>query len=106
MEKALTLKEAAALLGVSYSTVYTHKEDLGFFQIGNQWRVWPETLRQNLEKRSEEKTPKPVAATPGPQVGVPARSRQRMPPARAAELAAVDRELDELLARKPPKRRS
>jgi excisionase family DNA binding protein len=43
--KALTLKEAAALLGVSYSTVYAHKESMGFFQIGNQWRIWPDKLK-------------------------------------------------------------
>jgi excisionase family DNA binding protein len=45
MEPALTLKEAAALLGVSYSTVYAHKEEMGFFQIGNQWRIWPDKLK-------------------------------------------------------------
>jgi excisionase family DNA binding protein len=44
-EKALTLKEAAALLGVSYSTVYAHKLELGFFPVGNQWRVWPDKLK-------------------------------------------------------------
>lgn len=44
-ERALSLKEAAELLGVSYSTVYAHKEQMGFFQIGNQWRVWPDKLK-------------------------------------------------------------
>ena len=52
-EKALTLKEAAALLGVSYSTVYAHKLDMGFFQVGNQWRIWPDRLRTPTEYNSE-----------------------------------------------------
>lgn len=52
IDKALSLKEAAALLGVSYSTVYTHKEEMGFFQIGNQWRIWPEKLKLATEYNS------------------------------------------------------
>jgi excisionase family DNA binding protein len=52
-EKALNLKEAAALLGVSYSTVYAHKEEMGFFQIGNQWRVWPDRLKSATEYNSD-----------------------------------------------------
>ena len=52
-EKALTLKEAAALLGVSYSTVYAHKLDMGFFQVGNQWRIWPERLKAPAEYNSD-----------------------------------------------------
>lgn len=49
MEPALTLKDAAALLGVNYSTVYEHRRDLGFFQIGNQWRVWSDASRRRLD---------------------------------------------------------
>ncbi|WP_460907781.1 pyocin activator PrtN family protein [Paraburkholderia jirisanensis] len=45
MEQALTLKMAAELLAVSYGTVYAHRAELGFFQIGSVWRVWPDTLR-------------------------------------------------------------
>ncbi|MFP3624576.1 hypothetical protein, partial [Burkholderia sp. SIMBA_051] len=45
-ERAIGIREAAALLQVSYGTVYTHKIALGFFQIGSVWRVWPEKLRQ------------------------------------------------------------
>lgn len=52
-EKALTLKEAAALLGVSYSTVYAHKRDMGFFQVGNQWRIWPARLKGATEYNSD-----------------------------------------------------
>ncbi|WP_442793991.1 helix-turn-helix domain-containing protein [Paraburkholderia sp. HD33-4] len=51
-ERALSLKEAAELLGVSYSTVYAHKKEMGFFQIGSQWRVWPEKLRFATEYNS------------------------------------------------------
>ncbi|WP_416365446.1 helix-turn-helix domain-containing protein [Paraburkholderia terrae] len=58
--KALSLKEAAALLGVSYRTVYEHKREMGFFKVGAQWRVWPDSLK-NLSYTSqrparEEKT--------------------------------------------------
>jgi len=52
-DKALSLKEAAALLGVSYSTVYAHKEKMGFFQVGNQWRVWPDRLKLATEYNSD-----------------------------------------------------
>lgn len=52
IERALSLKEAAELLGVSYSTVYTHKEEMGFFQIGNQWRIWPDKLKFATEYNS------------------------------------------------------
>ena len=54
--RALGLKEAAQLLRVSYSTVYAHKKELGFFQIGSVWRVWPETL-QNASKHYNERRP-------------------------------------------------
>ena len=100
MEKALTLKEAAALLGVSYSTVYTHKEKLGFFQVGNQWRVWPDMLRErSLADRQEKSHPRTRAAR------IPAADK-RFPDFLTVEQKRTARELDELLARKTPKRRS
>jgi excisionase family DNA binding protein len=43
-DSTLTLKEAAALLRVSYSTAYAHREELGFFQVGSIWRVWRSRL--------------------------------------------------------------
>ncbi|WP_390680199.1 helix-turn-helix domain-containing protein [Burkholderia anthina] len=43
--RALTLKEAAELLAVSYSTVYANRQALGFFKIGGVWRIWPEILK-------------------------------------------------------------
>lgn len=46
IEKALSLKEAAAALGVSYSFLYPRRRDLGFFKIGGVWRVWPDELKK------------------------------------------------------------
>jgi hypothetical protein len=57
MEKALMLKEAAALLGVRYGIVYARREELGFFQIGSVWRVRQDDLRRRLSAKSEEKSP-------------------------------------------------
>ncbi|MEK6357519.1 MAG: helix-turn-helix domain-containing protein [Burkholderia cenocepacia] len=45
-EKALSLKEAAALLGVSYATAYANRRALGFFKVGGVWRIWPEKLKE------------------------------------------------------------
>lgn len=56
LERALTLKMAAELLKVSYGTVYERREELGFFQIGSVWRVWPATLKERLETRQKEKS--------------------------------------------------
>lgn len=72
MERALTLKMAAELLGVSYATVYAHREELGFFQIGSVWRVWPDTLKERLETRQKEKAgPKEKASTSVPNARAP-----------------------------------
>jgi hypothetical protein len=46
IEKALSLKEAADALGVSYSFLYPRRRDLGFFKIGGVWRVWPDELKK------------------------------------------------------------
>lgn len=57
--RAMTLKEAAALLRVSYGTVYARREELGFFQIGSVWRIWPEKLMaatQDYNKRRPART--------------------------------------------------
>lgn len=53
--RALDLREAAALLNVSYSTLFTHKEAMGFFQVGSQWRIWPEQLRQRTSGSTASK---------------------------------------------------
>lgn len=101
MSRALDLKEAAALLAVSYSTVYAHRKALGFFQIGNQWRIWPETLREMTERG---------AATESPTALEPTRSSGAAKPASLHELpdsvraASAEKELDELLGRPIKKR--
>ncbi|CAM2193251.1 DNA-binding protein [Paraburkholderia kururiensis] len=101
---ALTLKEAATLLSVSYSTVYEHRKRLGFFQIGNQWRVWPDTLRERLastpaQDRSDEHDAR-IASTaklPSPRRRPDADYVRRTP-------EEAEAELDRLLA-KPRKKR-
>jgi len=45
-ERAITLKEAAELLNVSYWTVYEHRISLGFFKVGGCWRIWPQRLTE------------------------------------------------------------
>lgn len=103
MRRALGLKEAADLLAVSYSTVYMHRKALGFFQIGNQWRIWPETLREMTERG---------AATESPTASKPTRSSAAAKPVSLDDLpysvraAAAAKELDELLARPIKKRTS
>lgn len=97
--RALGLKEAAALLGISYSTVYEHKESMGFFKVGSQWRIWPDRLRHP-----------PRVATAKPQVdhdqAPKAVVRDKSVAASLQSMSArqVSAELDKLLAQ-PPKRR-
>jgi excisionase family DNA binding protein len=98
LERALTLKMAADLLKVSYSTVYAHKEELGFFQIGSQWRIWPDTLKTRLAAKQEEKARRrEKTALPVSESRMP--SHLYSPSARKAQ-----RELDELLARPSTRR--
>ena len=42
---AISIREAAELLGVSYGTAYAHRLELGFFRVGAAWRIWPEQLK-------------------------------------------------------------
>lgn len=97
-QKALTLKEAASLLGVSYATIYAHKVDMGFFQIGKQWRIWPEQLRAVTEynkrrpARTESKEKWPSQSAMSPTYGTLTSARQ------------AAKELDKLLTR-PTKRK-
>ncbi|MBB5443637.1 MULTISPECIES: helix-turn-helix domain-containing protein [unclassified Paraburkholderia] len=53
--RAITLKEAAKLLRVSYGTVYARRQQLGFFQIGSVWRIWPETLADATQGYNERR---------------------------------------------------
>ncbi|MBN3850139.1 hypothetical protein G3N58_25445 [Paraburkholderia sp. Ac-20342] len=80
--RALDLREAAALLGVSYGTVYAHKLEMGFFQIGNQWRVWPDKLKEMtsgstagppVSTESPSRQQDEAARTPAPQLPMSAR---------------------------------
>lgn len=105
LARAIGLREAAVLLGVSYSTVFTHKETMGFFQVGNQWRVWPDTLRLNLERRGKKETAEPAERTPRLQVDAGSRP-SRVTSSRMADQAAAERKLNERLARKAPRRRA
>ncbi|AOJ87476.1 hypothetical protein WS87_12715 [Burkholderia sp. MSMB0856] len=91
---ALGLQEAAELLNVSYSTVFANKRALGFFQVGRQWRIWPETLREEMEQR----TKKPSSRGSGIDPCLPA---DRIPPLRPRSLSPsarqAEKEFDALL---------
>jgi excisionase family DNA binding protein len=99
IDKALSLKEAAALLGVSYSTVYTHKEEMGFFQIGNQWRIWPDKLKLATEYNSNRPARTEPRSKKWQSEGAKARKSGTLTSARQ-----VESELDRLLER-PTERR-
>ncbi|WP_431226798.1 hypothetical protein [Burkholderia contaminans] len=92
--RALGLQDAADLLNVSYSTVFANRRAMGFFQVGRQWRIWEETLREELERR----TKKPSSKRPSIDPRLPA---DRIPPVRPHILSASARharkELDALL---------
>jgi len=46
-EKALTLKEAAELLGYSYGTIFQKRYELGFrLPDSREWRIWPSRLAE------------------------------------------------------------
>ena len=52
--EALTIKQAAELLNLSYYTVYAHKQDWGFFQMEDSrvWRVYKSDLDQKRKKQN------------------------------------------------------
>ncbi|MDS0802827.1 helix-turn-helix domain-containing protein [Burkholderia cenocepacia] len=91
---ALGLQEAADLLNVSYSTVFANRRDLGFFQVGRQWRIWPETLREEMGRRAKKSSSADVRIDPSlpPDRISPLRRQTLSPSARQAA-----KELDELL---------
>ncbi len=50
-ETAISLKEAARILGLSYQTVFERRAQIGFRLPGSRvWRVWPSQLA-NLTRR-------------------------------------------------------
>jgi excisionase family DNA binding protein len=99
IDKALTLKEAAALLGVSYSTVYAHKLEMGFFQVGNQWRVWPDKLKFSTEYNSNRPARTEPRSKKWQSESVKARTSGTLTSAHQ-----VDSELDRLLERPTARR--
>jgi len=92
--RALGLQEAADLLNVSYSTVFANRRALGFFQVGRQWRIWPETLREEMGRRTKKSSSTDIGIDPSrPPDRIPPLRRQTLSPsARQAE-----KELDALL---------
>ncbi|MGG1947062.1 excisionase family DNA-binding protein [Trinickia sp. NRRL B-1857] len=98
-ERALSLKEAAALLGVSYSTIYAHKEEMGFFRVGSQWRIWLEKLKSATEYNSDRPARTEQEGNKCQSVSVKARTSGMSTSARQ-----VEAELDRLLGR-PTERR-
>lgn len=89
---ALSIQQAAALLNVSYATVFTHKRNLGFFQVGRVWRVTLEGLKAATSGPSEpQSTPVQRDKRPDGRVADP-RSPYLSPSARQAA-----REFDELV---------
>ena len=97
VEKALTLKEVAELLGLSYHTIFEKRYQIGFRLPGSRvWRVWP----ADLEKlRPQAPPPRPsitVRDYGAPLVHQPFRT----PAAREAS-----KELDRLLAERLVKKK-
>ncbi len=92
--RALGLQEAADLLNVSYSTVFANRRTLGFFQVGRQWRIWPETLREEMGRRTKKSNSTEIGLDPSlPPDRIPPLRQQTLSP--SARQAA--KELDELL---------
>ncbi|MDU8925616.1 helix-turn-helix domain-containing protein [Pasteurellaceae bacterium LIM206] len=53
-EKALTLKEVAELLNMSYAAVYNHRHQWGAFQMegSSAWRIYPSDLENARKKKN------------------------------------------------------
>ncbi|KVM66021.1 hypothetical protein WJ61_30610 [Burkholderia ubonensis] len=83
--RALGLQEAADLLNLSYSTVFENRRALGFFQVGRLWRIWPETLQEELERRTTKSNSRGSGIAPR----LPA---DRIPPARPHSLSPSARQ--------------
>ncbi len=87
MAPALGLQEAADLPNVSYSTVFANRRALGFFQVGRQWRIWPETLREEMGRRTKKSSSTDIGIDPSlpPDWIPPLRPQTLSPSARHAE---------------------
>lgn len=101
VECAISLKEAARRLGLSYGTVYQRRYELGFRLPGcRTWRVWPSRLEEISRPRPSVVR---LEVTPGRGAALPPIGRVGfIDPVRARQ---ADKELDELLARAPAGRR-
>ncbi|MFP3638146.1 helix-turn-helix domain-containing protein [Paraburkholderia sp. SIMBA_054] len=99
-DRALSIKEAAQLLRVSYGTVYAHKEQLGFFRIGAAWRVWPDKLK---ERAGEYNQPRP-AQTELEKHECPSESAMAPTSGTLTSARQAAAELDNLLARPTARR--
>jgi len=51
-EVAISLREAARRLGLSYQTIFERREQIGFRLPGSRvWRVWPSQLANLTQRR-------------------------------------------------------
>lgn len=100
MDKALTLKEVADLLGLSYSTIFANRKKIGFRLPGSRvWRVWP----ADLEKLRPQPSVRLETTLRGGAEYLPHKAAARfVDPMRARKAA---KELDELLERESSKLR-
>jgi len=104
-DQALTLKQAAQCLQLSYGTVFARRHAIAFRLPGSRiWRVWPKDLaalqkprnnvyRLSLRTTQKEQTPCPSAKTPAREFGGLIYARQK------------DAELDALLRHASASRR-
>ncbi|WP_186233584.1 helix-turn-helix domain-containing protein [Burkholderia gladioli] len=99
--RALSLQDAAELLGVSYGTVFENRRKLGFSQVGRQWRIWPDVLRESLKNREAQGERRSY----GVDGTLPRNSISREAVDRILDPKKTARELDELLATLKDKRR-
>jgi excisionase family DNA binding protein len=102
-DSTLTLKEAAALLRVSYSTVYAHREELGFFQVGSIWRVWRSRLF-SLGAVAADSTRTTKGEAPSPSNTIPSENPRPSSFDESMTHERASAELDRLLNAKTPRR--
>lgn len=103
LERALTLKQAAEILNVSYQTIYAARERIAFrLPGGTIWRVWPSSLAALGEKRNN--LTRLTLRVGGENE---CQSAKIQPPALGGSMSArqAASELDDLLGRKTAKQR-
>lgn len=55
-DRALTVRQVAEILSVSSKMLYEDPPKFGFFKVGSQWRMWPETLRSMTQAYNRPST--------------------------------------------------